>query len=263
MGRHLLGMGAEPAFARCSFTVLFDMPVLRHDVRRGQSNDLRLSGADDHRGDSGMIIEGLAIAEPTGETVLAMNDLGRKVVGAIEGHEQLIAKASDETRRKLERERPEMTPAIDAFVADVTASLHAKFGPATPRYYAAKKAVSIKHRLGELQEKSILEYARARKMEETIVGLTLLCSLPSDVVERALAGKSRDLLLIIAKAHEFSWDTTMALLFLGAPHYTISSHELDDLKDQFTRLHVSSSKDVLSHYRNRRLKVADPPQRSR
>ena len=177
--------------------------------------------------------------------------------------QQLIAKASDETRRKLERERPEMTPAIDAFVADVTASLHAKFGPATPRYYAAKKAVSIKHRLGELQEKSILEYARARKMEETIVGLTLLCSLPSDVVERALAGKSRDLLLIIAKAHEFSWDTTMALLFLGAPHYTISSHELDDLKDQFTRLHVSSSKDVLSHYRNRRLKVADPPQRSR
>jgi uncharacterized protein (DUF2336 family) len=173
--------------------------------------------------------------------------------------QQLIAKASDETRRKLERERPEMETAIDALVADVTASLHAKFGPATPRYYAAKKAVSFKHRLGELQEGSILEYARARRMEETIVGLTLLCSLPSDVVERALSGKNRELLLILAKAHEFSWDTTAALMFLGAPHFTISNHELDELKDQFMRLHASSSKDVLAHYRNRRARVADTP----
>lgn len=171
----------------------------------------------------------------------------------------MIAKASDETRRKLERERPEMAAAVDAFVADVTASLHSKFGPATPRYYAAKKAVSFKHRLGELHENSILEYARARKMEETIVALALLCSLPSDVIERALDGRSRELLLILAKAHEFSWDTAAALLFLGAPHFTISSHELDDLKDQFTRLHVSSSKEVLSHYRNRRTNVAAPP----
>ena len=84
-----------------------------------------------------------------------------------------------------------MAAAVDAFVADVTASLHSKFGPATPRYYAAKKAVSFKHRLGELHENSILEYARARKMEETIVALALLCSLPSDVIERALDGRSR------------------------------------------------------------------------
>ncbi|MBR1122838.1 DUF2336 domain-containing protein [Bradyrhizobium lablabi] len=170
--------------------------------------------------------------------------------------QQLIAKASDETRRKLERERPELAVAVDAFVADATASLHSKFGPASPRYYAAKKAVSFKHRLGELQESSILEYARARRTEEAIVGLTLLCALPSDVVERALAETSRELLLILAKAHEFSWDTTAALLFLGAPHFTISSHELDELKEQFARLHVSSSQEILAHYRDRKSRLA-------
>ena len=149
-----------------------------------------------------------------------------------------------------------MTITVDALVADVTASLHSKFGPASPRYYAAKKAVSFKSRLGELDEKSILEYARAQKMEETIVALTLLCTLPSDVVERALFGKSRELLLILAKAHEFSWETAATLLFLGAPHFTISNHELDDLKDQFARLHAVSAKEVLLHYRNRRTMVA-------
>ena len=173
--------------------------------------------------------------------------------------QQLIAKASDETRRKLERERPDMVDAVDALVAEATASLHSKFGPASPRYYAAKKAISFKHRLGELRERSILEYARARKMEETIVGLTLLCSLPSDVIERALTGKSRQLLLILAKAHEFSWETTAALSFLGAPHFTISNHEMDELRGQFERLHVSSSREILAHYRERKAGFSPSP----
>ena len=166
--------------------------------------------------------------------------------------QQLIAKASDEIRKKLERERPEMTDAVDALVADVTASLHSKFGPASPRYYAAKKSVSFKYRLGELQESSIVEYAGGRQVEETIVGLTLLCSLPSDVVERALFAATRELLLIIAKASAFSWETTASLLFLGAPHFTISNHELDELKDRFDRLHLSSSRDIIAHYRERK-----------
>ncbi len=170
--------------------------------------------------------------------------------------QQLIAKASDETRKKLERERPEMIEAVDSTVAEVTAALHSKFGPASPRYFAAKKVLSSRHRLGELKESSIRDYAAAHKMEETIVGLTLLCSLPSDIVERALTGKSRELLLLLAKATEFSWETTMALLFLGAPEHRISGSELDALKGQFERLHVASSREVLAHYRARKTGIA-------
>ena len=92
MGRHLFGMFVQPALACGSFTVLFDMPVLRHDVLWRQGNDLRVSRAHKHRGDGRMIIEGVAIAELTGETVWTMNGLGRKVSGAIEGYQQLIAK---------------------------------------------------------------------------------------------------------------------------------------------------------------------------
>ncbi|MFO1111093.1 MAG: DUF2336 domain-containing protein [Bradyrhizobium sp.] len=167
--------------------------------------------------------------------------------------QQLIAKASDETRKKLERERPDMTLAVDATVAEVTAKLHSKFGPASPRYFAAKRVVSAKHRLGELKESLIYEYARSHKMEETIAGLALLCSAPSDLVERAFAEKSRELLLLLAKAADFSWDTTMALLFLGAPDFRITSGELERLKDRFERLQVSSSREVLARYRVRRI----------
>ena len=67
------------------------MPVLRHEVLRRQGNNLWRPGADDHRRDGSMIIECVAIAELTAQTVGTMNGLGRKVVIAIEGHEQLIA----------------------------------------------------------------------------------------------------------------------------------------------------------------------------
>jgi hypothetical protein len=65
------------------FAVLFGMSVLRHDVLGGQGNDLCLSGANDHWGNRGMVIEGLAIGELPGETILAMHGFGRKIVGAL------------------------------------------------------------------------------------------------------------------------------------------------------------------------------------
>lgn len=166
--------------------------------------------------------------------------------------QQLIAKASDETRKKLDRERLDMRSDVDDLVANVTASLHSKFGPASARYFAAKRVIAAKHRMGQLQEATICEYALSHKLEETIVALSLLCCLPSDVVERALTQKARELLLIIAKAIDFSWDTTMALLFLGAPGHRVTSHDLDALKGQFEGLHVKSSQEILSHYRHRR-----------
>jgi hypothetical protein len=73
-------------------------PVLRHDIFRRQSNDLCVARTHHHRGDRGMIVEDLAIAELTLKTVLAMDGFGRKIVGAIEGHQELRTK--DPKRRQ-------------------------------------------------------------------------------------------------------------------------------------------------------------------
>ena len=62
--------------------------------------------------------------------------------------QQLIAKASDDVRKKLQFERPEARNAV----ADVAGSLHAMFGPASKSYSTAKKTVGAKHRIGDLGE---------------------------------------------------------------------------------------------------------------
>ena len=166
--------------------------------------------------------------------------------------QQLIAKASDVVKRKLERERPDLVDAIQTSVTDVTGKLHSKFGPATKGYFAAKRFVTAQHQYGNLNENSILAYARSHKMEEVTVGLSLLCLLPVDVVERTLVHNNSEMTLILAKALGFGWETAMALLFLGAKNHRIPATDLDDMREEFTRLNTETSRGVLKAYQSRK-----------
>ena len=62
----------------------------------------------------------------------------------------------------------------------------------------------------------------------------------------------KEALLILAKALDLSWATTMALLFLGAPDYRIAAKDLDAMKAEFARLDVETSKKVLKAYHSRK-----------
>jgi hypothetical protein len=57
---------------------------------------------------------------------------------------------------------------------------------------------------------------------------------------------------MLAKALEFSWDTTMALLFVGARDNRITARELQDLERNYAKLNVQSSRSVLEFYQSRR-----------
>jgi uncharacterized protein (DUF2336 family) len=171
--------------------------------------------------------------------------------------QQLIAKASDDVRKRLERERPAMLGQISSAVTEVTGELQSKFGPLSRSYFVAKRVVTTQHRQGNLNEQSISGYARAHKLDEVMIGLSLLCALPGDVIERALVDKNREMLLMLAKALDFSWETTMSLLFLGAKDHRITAQELRDAERDFGRLNVKTSRSVLEFYRSRKNASAD------
>jgi uncharacterized protein (DUF2336 family) len=166
--------------------------------------------------------------------------------------QQLIAKASDDVKRKLERERPDLAEEIHASVTEVTGKLHSNFGPATKSYFAAKRTVTGQHQSGRLNERGILGYALAHKLEEVTVGLSLLCLLPVDVVERTLVHEDREMTLVLAKALGFEWETAMSLLFLGAKNHRIPSGDLEDLKEEFARLNAETSRGILKVYQSRK-----------
>jgi uncharacterized protein (DUF2336 family) len=166
--------------------------------------------------------------------------------------QQLIAKASDDVRKRLEGERPNMVGQIQSAVTDVAGALQSKFGPVSRSYFVAKRVVATQHRQGNLNEDSISGYARSHRLEEVTIGLSLLCALPGDVIERAVLDKNREMLLILAKALDFSWATTMALLFLGAKDHRITAKELKSLENEFGRLNIETSRSVLEFYQSRK-----------
>jgi uncharacterized protein (DUF2336 family) len=170
--------------------------------------------------------------------------------------QQLIAKAADNVIKKLEGERTDEASQIQTLVTDVTGAMHSKFGPASQSYFDAKRAVARQRQFGDLDENKIFEYAQSYKFEEVTAGLSLLCSLPVDVVERALIDKRREALLILAKALGFSWETAMSLLFLGAPDHRIVSQDLDGMKREFAYLNIETSRSVLKTYQSRKLATA-------
>jgi uncharacterized protein (DUF2336 family) len=166
--------------------------------------------------------------------------------------QQLIAKASRDVKERLERERPAMVDQIQSSVTDVTGTLQSKFGPVSRSHFVAKRVVTTQHQQGNLNEDSISLYARSHRFDEVTIGLSLLCTLPGDVIERALVDKNREMLLVLAKALDFSWATTMALLFLGAKDHRITAKDLKDLENEFGRLNVETSRSVLEFYQSRK-----------
>ena len=145
-----------------------------------------------------------------------------------------------------------MVDQIKSTMSDVAGELQSKFGPVSRSYFVAKRLVTAQHRQGNLNQNSISLYARSHKLDEVTIGLSLLCSLPGDVIERAMLDKNRETLLILAKALGFSWETTMALLFLGAKDHRITGSELRELESEFDRLNLKTSRSVLEFYQSRK-----------
>jgi uncharacterized protein (DUF2336 family) len=191
------------------------------------------------------------IKRAEGDSILA-EQLGLREDIPRQLFQQLIAKASDDVRKRLECERPAMVAQIQSTVTDVAGALQSKFGPVSRSYYVAKRLVTTQHQQGNLNENSISLYARSHKLDEVTIGLSLLCALPGDVIERAVLDQKREMLLILAKALDFCWDTTMSLLFLGAKDHRITAQDLKDLEREFSRLNVETSRSVLEFYQSRK-----------
>jgi uncharacterized protein (DUF2336 family) len=191
------------------------------------------------------------IQRAEGDSILA-EQLGLRKDIPRQVFQQLIAKASDDVKKRLESERPDMASQIQSSVSDVAGTLQSKFGPVSRTHFVAKRVVATQHQHGNLNENSISLYARSHKLDEVTIGMSLLCALPGDVIERALLDRNREMLLILTKALDFSWATTMSMLFLGAKDHRITAQDLKDLEKEFGRLNVETSRSVLEFYQSRK-----------
>jgi uncharacterized protein (DUF2336 family) len=165
---------------------------------------------------------------------------------------QLIAKASDVVKQRLTSVAPASVDQVQHAVADAAGAIHARFGPGSRQYFAAKRLVMEMQRSGELDESQLYAFARQRKFEEATVAYSLLCGISSDIAERALIESTPSMLLILSKSAGFSWDTVKSLIVMRAGDNGVAKDDMNAAFAQFCRLSTTAAQKVLGFYEARR-----------
>jgi hypothetical protein len=78
-----------------------------------------------------------------------------------------------------------------------------------------------------------------------------MCDLPIGSVERAFVQKQTEQILVLAKAIDLSWVTTVALLLLQAGVSGRSRQQLEQCFASFSKLQPKTAKTALQFYRMR------------
>lgn len=161
---------------------------------------------------------------------------------------RLLDEASAQVRARLLAQNPESDGVVQTVVDAVDGSLRSELGKWAVNYSVARPKVEALHKAGKLDEAAICEFACENKFAETVVGLSLLCQVNIDVVERALLGPGTEVLLILAKLAGFSWAAAKTVLMLKE---SASPQELEEALASFGRLNVGTARQVLGFYNRR------------
>jgi len=152
--------------------------------------------------------------------------------------ERLLAAAKPETRTEIQR------------VLDKVSKEFSKSAPARD-YAAAQRIVTELSKAGRLGETELADLANAKKFEETVVALAMLCSVPVETADRLMAGDRPDPILILCKAAGYGWPTARAVILSRPNTKGTSNQALDAAFANFEKLSPSTAQRVVRFWQVR------------
>lgn len=164
---------------------------------------------------------------------------------------KLFADASEAVKRDLIKRDPRKANLIQEVVAQAANHIQSQTRERSPSFAAAQAYVQSLRETGKLDEAQLTEFAHARKFDETIVALSVICDLPVGLIERAFIDERSEQIIVLAKASGLSWDTTKAILLLQAGIKNGSKHKFDRHFETFVQLKVETAKKAINFYRMR------------
>ena len=164
---------------------------------------------------------------------------------------KLFVEASEAVRRQLLEADPRKAELIKAAVAEASEQLQNKSRTGSDDFTHARSYVSSLHSAGKLNEAQLHAFANEGSFDKVSAALSLMCELPIGSVERAFVQKQTDQILVLAKAIDLSWVTTVSLLMLQAGVNGSSRQQLDQCFASFSRLQSKTAQTALQFYRMR------------
>jgi uncharacterized protein (DUF2336 family) len=163
----------------------------------------------------------------------------------------LLERSADTVRRRLfEVARPEAKIAINRVLGEISGIIKPTSGPRD--FAPAQRAIVKLHHAGELNEASLLGFAKAHQYEEAIAALSAMSGVRIATVDHLVMGERYDPILILGKSIGLEWATVRALIVLRlGPARGPSAPDLEEARVNFERLVPSTAQRVLGFWRMR------------
>ncbi|MEZ5822797.1 MAG: DUF2336 domain-containing protein [Xanthobacteraceae bacterium] len=163
----------------------------------------------------------------------------------------LFRQASEGLRLQLEAANPRQVQSIRVAISAASERVHAIARTGSVDYQQAQIALAELYAEGKLGEPILVELLERQNFDGIALAMALMCDLPVGLVERALAQGRYEQILLLAKAIELSWKTTLALLQFQANGKVVAQAEVDQYFATFSRMQVKTAQTALQFYRLR------------
>ena len=164
---------------------------------------------------------------------------------------KLFVEASEAVKGQLSQADPRRAELIKSMVVKASDQIQTKARIGSSDFARAMSDVSALNAAGKLGEAQLLAFATEGSFDKVAAALSLMCDLPVGLVERAFVQNQTEQILVLARAIDISWETTLTLLLLHAGANGSSRQQLDQCFTSFSRLQPKTAKTALQFYRMR------------
>lgn len=172
---------------------------------------------------------------------------------------KLFVDASETVKNQMVEADPRRAELIKSMAGRATDDIQTRARAGSSTFALASDQVRALNAAGKLNEAQLLAFAEEGDFDRVVAALALMCDLPVGVVERALVENQTEQIVVLARALDISWATTMKLLLMHAGVNGSSRQQLDVTFANFFRLQPATAQTALKFYRMRD-KAGRPPQ---
>ena len=163
----------------------------------------------------------------------------------------MLARATDAVRKRLvDTANPATAKAINKILAEISQKVES--ATVTKRdYRAAKMAVMDAQKQSGITPATLMQFARALKLEETVITLSVLTGVAIDVIDRFLDDPSDDPIMILCKGIDLDWNLTLAVLSVRAGTLQLRESRAEEANKKYRKLSTYSAQRVMRFWQQR------------
>jgi uncharacterized protein (DUF2336 family) len=165
---------------------------------------------------------------------------------------RLLDKASDTVRAKLEAVYPQAKREVREAVGEAAGRIENDVLDKIRDHAAALAFAEALHRVGQLDDERLQNFAQAGRYAETVAALAVMSELSLSFVEQAMRQERAEMIVVITKALALSWQTAKAVLALRVRNGGGGSNlSIEELMASFERLKTATARELVRFYRQR------------